>query len=137
MPITTAIIPLIGHTGILTSKGVIHDFYGFININKMAFGNPTKYVPLDHLSYNASQWHNNKSDRIYNNPNNLQASNRHSYCDVLNKLNYKGRDKYTMIDVFLMITFQKKHISLYHFIKSYIGFIIFIAIVWLLFKRMY
>ena len=42
-------IPSIGHTGICTSKGIIHDFAGpyYISVNDMAFGRPLKYIKLD------------------------------------------------------------------------------------------
>lgn len=43
------LFPLIGHTGITTSTGVIRDFSGsfYVAEDDMAFGNPTKYWQLD------------------------------------------------------------------------------------------
>ena len=48
LPLITALIPFIGHTGVCTSDGTIHDFAGpyTVSIDDMAFGNPTKYVQL-------------------------------------------------------------------------------------------
>lgn len=43
------IFPLIGHTGICTSEGIIHDFarpYN-VSVDNMTFGQPTKYWQLD------------------------------------------------------------------------------------------
>ena len=42
-------LPIIGHTGIGDSKGVIHDFAGpyYVSIDDLAFGEAHKYVVLD------------------------------------------------------------------------------------------
>jgi len=47
--ISSWLFPLIGHTGITTSNGVIRDFSGsfYVAEDDMAFGNPTKYWQLD------------------------------------------------------------------------------------------
>ena len=49
IPLITTFLPFIGHTGICTSDGLIHDFSGSysITVDDMLFGNPTKYVILD------------------------------------------------------------------------------------------
>ena len=49
IPCITWIFPSIGHAGICTSEGIIHDFAGpyFVSVDNMAFGNPTKYIFLD------------------------------------------------------------------------------------------
>ena len=49
IPFLTYIIPSIGHTGIATSEGIIHDFAAsfYVNIDEMSFGKPTKYYQLD------------------------------------------------------------------------------------------
>ena len=48
IPFLTWLFPLIGHVGICTSTGEIHDFAGSyrINIDKFAFGDPVKYVEI-------------------------------------------------------------------------------------------
>lgn len=49
LPPITWIFPFIGHTGISTSTGVVSDFRGPYYVGtdgKMAFGNPTRYIPL-------------------------------------------------------------------------------------------
>ncbi len=42
-------LPFIGHMGIATSSGVIHDFSGsyYVSEDNMGFGNPTRYLQLD------------------------------------------------------------------------------------------
>ena len=49
LPCFTWLFPSIGHVGICTSKGIIHDFAGpyYVSKDDMAFGNPTKYILLD------------------------------------------------------------------------------------------
>ena len=58
LPLISCLIPVIGHTGICTSDGVIHDFAGpyFVSVNDFAFGRPLKYVRLDHSKYTDKEW---------------------------------------------------------------------------------
>jgi hypothetical protein len=49
LPLITWILPFIGHTGIGTSEGVLHDFAGpyYIGVDDLAFGETHKYIQLD------------------------------------------------------------------------------------------
>ncbi len=49
LPGLTCCCPCIGHMGITDSRGIIYDFAGpyTIGVDDMAFGNPTRYIPLD------------------------------------------------------------------------------------------
>eukprot|EP01137_Pigoraptor_chileana_P004599 Opistho-2@46453 len=49
LPLISWLLPFIGHVGIATSAGVIHDFAGpyTISVDRMAFGRPTKYWQLE------------------------------------------------------------------------------------------
>ena len=49
LPCISWFLPFIGHTGICTSDGVIHDFAGTetVNMDNFAFGDCLKYVKLD------------------------------------------------------------------------------------------
>lgn len=49
IPVLTWLIPCIGHTGICTSEGTIHDFGGpyYIAIDNFTFGKPLKYLKLN------------------------------------------------------------------------------------------
>ena len=51
---------MIGHTGIWTGDGVIHDFAGpyYVSVDDMTFGNPTKYIPLEIDERNIDDWDN-------------------------------------------------------------------------------
>jgi len=46
IPFISWLLPCIGHTGICTSNGVIHDFAGpyYVSIDDFAFGQCYKYV---------------------------------------------------------------------------------------------
>ena len=48
LPLLSYICPTIGHVGICTSEGIIHDFggSGFIGVDNMTFGKPYKYMQL-------------------------------------------------------------------------------------------
>lgn len=48
IPCITFFLPFVGHMGVCTSAGVCHDFAGpfYIGEDNLAFGNPTRYVPL-------------------------------------------------------------------------------------------
>jgi hypothetical protein len=44
IPIITWLLPFVGHMGICSSDGTIHDFAGpyFISVGNLAFGSPTR-----------------------------------------------------------------------------------------------
>ena len=69
IPILTWLIPLIGHVGIATSKGIIHDFSADYNISidHFAFGRTRKYISLDIPDEKADEYDNSikDSDDIY------------------------------------------------------------------------
>ena len=48
LPLITSILPFIGHVGVCTSEGIVHDFggSGYIGIDNMTFGKPYKYLQL-------------------------------------------------------------------------------------------
>ncbi|WBY58425.1 transmembrane protein TMEM222 [Plasmodium yoelii yoelii] len=49
LPFVSTFIPIIGHIGICTSEGIVHDFSGSytISVDDMGFGDPMKYWKLD------------------------------------------------------------------------------------------
>ena len=58
LPFISCILPFIGHTGICTSKGIIHDFAGpfYVSVDEFAFGKPLKYVRLDNSKFTDKEW---------------------------------------------------------------------------------
>ena len=135
IPCITWIFPSIGHAGICTSKGIIHDFAGsyHVNVDHMAFGNPTKYIFLDlnqrELENYDDAIEGGKDDymeQMYS----FCCNNCHSFiARCLNKLKYKGKTNYTMIHVWWMLCIKSKFISFGKFVQSYIGFVILAIII--------
>ena len=119
------------------SDGIIHDFAGpyTIGIDDLAFGETHKYVLLeidDSQRYDQSLI---KADKIYEGQmHNICCNNCHSHvARVLNKYQYRGKSNYTMVDVWWLTISQSKYVSWGHIIKSYIGFIIIMALMSFLF----
>lgn len=138
LPLITWLFPFIGHVGICTSEGVIHDFSGpyYVSVDEMAFGNPTKYALLKLSERERKQYDlaidsgtNHYNSREYS----LCCNNCHSYvADCLNKMKYKDRNNYNMISVWWMILVNGKYISCGGWFKSYIGFIVVLFIAFVL-----
>ena len=137
IPFLTYLIPSIGHTGIATSEGIIHDFAAtfYISINEMSFGKPTKYFQLDLEEREKYEFDKaiEKGDLKYNHEmHNLCWNNCHSHVAyVLNQIKYKGKDNYNMVDIWWMLILKGKYISFWAFIKTYLGFFIFFFIIYL------
>jgi len=132
LPCITWFLPCIGHTGICTSEGVIHDFAGpyYVSVDDFAFGNPHKYVMLntegtgiDRKSYDSAIL---KADQKYGGENhNIFLNNCHSHvANALNHMKYKGKTNWTMVDVWLLCSTKSKYVSTRHILFTYIGFII-------------
>ena len=49
IPLITWLLPFVGHMGIASSSGVIHDFAGpyFVSEDDFAFARPQRYLQLD------------------------------------------------------------------------------------------
>ena len=80
-----------------------------------------------------------KGDERYNmEVHNLFCNNCHSHCAyVLNVVKYKNRRNYNMISIWWMIVTKGKYVSFIGFVKSYIGFFIFLILVILIYKNFY
>ena len=121
---------MIGHTGIWTGDGVIHDFAGpyYVSVDDMAFGNPTKYIPLDIDEHNIDDWDNfvELGDEKYREMmHNLCCNNCHSHCaHILNLSKYKNKTNYTMIHIWWMFMLKSKYVSCGAFLQTYAGFFI-------------
>ena len=135
IPFLTYIIPFIGQTGIANSKGIIHDFSAsfFVNIDDFSFGKPTKYLKLDlnekeKIDYDKAIEKGDLKFRtlIYN----FFRNNSHMYVAyILNQIKYKGKSDFNMIYIWWILIWRGKYISFLSFIKTYIGFFIFLLII--------
>ena len=140
IPCISWLIPSIGHTGICDSNGVIHDFSGpyYVSIDNMAFGNPTKYLILQ-LSQKEFFEYDKAIQTAMIKYNKMEydffCNNCHSFvAHFLNKLNYKGRNNYTMVDVWWMLCTKSKYLTWGDLIKTYSGFIIILIFVFVFYK---
>ena len=135
IPLITYLFPSIGHTGIGTSTGIIHDFAGsfFVSVDDFAFGKPTKYIKMKLSEQEKSNWDRaiEKGDNKYNmEEHNIFINNCHSHVAyVLNQLNYKGKNNYNMASIWWMLIIKGKYVSCCGFFKTYIGFLIIILVI--------
>ena len=68
---------------------------------------------------------------------NFFCNNCHSFvANFLNKLNYKGRNDYTMVDVWWMLCTKSKYLTWGDFIKTYSGFIFILVFFFIMIKLM-
>ena len=135
IPFLTYILPFIGQTGIANSKGIIHDYSAsfFVNIDDFSFGKPTKYLKLDlnekeKFDYDKAIEKGDLQFRtlIYN----FFRNNSHMYVAyILNQIKYKGKSDFNMIYIWWILILRGKYISFLSFIKTYIGFFIFLLII--------
>ena len=138
IPFITYILPFIGHTGICSSNGIIHDFAGsyFVSVDDFAFGKVTKYVQLNLNEIEKINWDKaiDKGDERYNmETHNLFCNNCHSHCAyVLNVVNYKKKSNYNMVSIWWMVTLKSKYVNFMAFVKTYIGFFIFLFFIFLI-----
>ena len=141
IPIITYVIPTIGHTGIGTSSGIIHDFAGsfFVSVNDFAFGKPTKYYQLELTEQERKEFDRaiEKGDNKYNmQEHNLCCNNCHSHVAyILNQLKFKGKSNYTMVHIWWMMISKGKYVSFFSLIKTYMGFIIFMFVLWVFLRK--
>lgn len=131
----TWFIPIIGHTGIADSEGVIHDFGGshYIAVDNFTFGRPTKYLRLDASKVQGLDWDEAirvSADKYRRETHNIITNNCHGHvADTLNEMKYNGRDNYTQFDVFLMMTFRSRYVSLTGFLKQWGVFLVLLIVV--------
>ena len=135
IPLITYLFPSIGHTGIGTSSGIIHDFAAsfFVSVDDFAFGRPTKYIKLKLSEQEKYNWDRaiEKGDNKYKSEeHNIFINNCHSHVAyVLNQLNYKGKNNYNMVSIWWMLITKGKYVSFCGFFKTYFGFLIIILII--------
>lgn len=130
LPIISWLIPVIGHTGIATSEGVIYDFGGshYIAVDNMTFGRPTKYLTLEPAKAQGRHWDNAiqvSSGKFRQRTHNLIMNNCHDHvADALNEMKYDGRSNYNSFDVFLMMTLHSEYVSFAGFLYQWGVFVV-------------
>lgn len=96
LPLITLFIPFIGHLGICDSSGVIYDFAGpyVVNEERMAFGNPTRYLQLSPSRVRRNTWDDGvrRGNAVYRERMHILCwDNCHNHAaECLNWMEYEG-----------------------------------------------
>jgi len=142
IPGLTWLIPPIGHLGIVTSDGIIHDFAGpyFVNrdAHNMGFGSVTKYLPVDLKTLKAQNGNSIKAwdeaiesssedyDKMMHN---LFCNNCHSHVSqVLNELEFQGFKHWNTLFLILYLMMHARFVSFLRFVKTYAGFVVLLGL---------
>lgn len=144
LPVITWFIPIIGHTGMADSKGMIHDFSDVagVSVDNFSYGYPTKYYKFQsrYIGGNgAGSWDHaihDASDEYQRTRYKILSRNCHQYIAcVLNKVNYANRSDWSQWEVWWMITYESEYVDSRSFLRQWIpfglvmlGFVIFIIL---------
>ncbi|KAL4459711.1 hypothetical protein ABPG73_002245 [Tetrahymena malaccensis] len=138
LPFITWIIPIIGHTGIALSNGVIHDFAGpyFISVDNFAFGKPLKYVKIKHDNITKEKYDNaiiKADNKFCQMMHNLFCNNCHSHvADALNNMGYLGKTNWNMVSVWFICLWSSNYVSWWKLIQTYLPLTIILLVAFLL-----
>ncbi|CAA9988791.1 conserved protein, unknown function [Plasmodium knowlesi strain H] len=129
LPCASTFIPIVGHVGICTSSGVIHDFSGSytISVDNMEFSDPMKYWQLDKNKLPLSITDKFYDEAIYQadevfskRKHNLFVNNCHHHVAmVLNNIKYKGKSNWTPFKVVLHLVIHSHFVSWKYFFVLY------------------
>jgi len=135
LPMITWFLPMIGHTGIAGSDGVIYDFAGpyYVSKDDFAFGETHKYVVLDIEQSQLAKFNEDiqRGNATYRKRmHNICCDNCHSHvARVLNNHRYMGKENWTMVSVWWLLITDGKYTSIGHIFWTYLGFIVILAII--------
>eukprot|EP01017_Pseudomicrothorax_dubius_P020680 TRINITY_DN2246_c0_g1_i1.p1 TRINITY_DN2246_c0_g1~~TRINITY_DN2246_c0_g1_i1.p1 ORF type:complete len:188 (-),score=14.44 TRINITY_DN2246_c0_g1_i1:123-686(-) len=138
LPLITWILPFIGHLGITTSQGVIHDFAGpyTVTVDDFAFGEPHKYSKLNIDDSDANRFDAavEAADRTYRGMmHNLFCNNCHSHvAAALNKYGYQGKTNWNMVNIWFLTICSSSYYSFGHFLRTYCGFVVLVILFFVL-----
>ncbi|CAG9311265.1 unnamed protein product [Blepharisma stoltei] len=135
LPLISALFPFIGHAGICASDGTIHNYAGsfYVQVGKMIFGAPTKYVKLK--VENLIEWdsHINLGDEKYKGEKyNFLANNCHDYVAfILNSNNFQGIH-WNSTKLCCLFISKGRYVSCISFVKTYAQFAVVIILIFLI-----
>jgi len=139
IPVLTWVFPFVGHMGICTSKGLIHDFAGPYHIGEgdLAFGKTARYIQLK-PQVTAEEWDAavGRANACYERKmHNICFQNCHSHCaTVLDDVELHGFRHWNMVILAIWMFFGGKFVSirtmLYSVLPSAIiyGFVLMAAV---------
>lgn len=138
IPLITWLLPFIGHMGIATSQGIIHDFAGpyYISVDDFAFGKPTRYLPLESC-LNSEQL--SRYDSVIKNGAKCYRSKMYNFfchnchhftVHCLNDLKFRRNRTIGIIEIaFLMFIYGKYVNGPIGFVKTWLPFLIVFGLV--------
>eukprot|EP00727_Mastigamoeba_balamuthi_P012786 m51a1_g813 hypothetical protein (177) ;mRNA; f:685027-685770 len=145
IPLLTWLIPFVGHTGVVTNEGVIHDFAGPFYINRSrdrtGFGRVTKYWMLDPMAVRSrgaartelEAWDTavvQSSEAFEKTIHNLVCNNCHHHAsDVLNRVEYDGRSNWGCVTLVLALALHSHYVSWGRLAQTWLPFLFIVAIV--------
>jgi len=146
IPGLTWLLPFIGHLGVVTSDGTIHDFAGPYYVNrhphKMGFGSVTRYYPVkskDIKSKSSSaeetykQWDaavEDSSDNYDKMMHDLFCNNCHSHvAQALNDVEFQGFKHWNTFFLIFFMLFQGRYVSFARFLQTYAGSLVLLTII--------
>ncbi|KAG2394003.1 hypothetical protein C9374_003767 [Naegleria lovaniensis] len=145
IPLITWLLPFIGHMGIATSQGVIHDFAGpyYISVDDFAFGKPTRYLALE-SNLNSEQL--SRFDSVIKNGAkcyrskmyNFFCQNCHHYTvHCLNDLKFRRNRNIGIVEIaFLMFIYGKYVNGPVGFLKTWLPFFIVFGLILFIFLKL-
>ncbi|XP_031788469.1 transmembrane protein 222 [Nasonia vitripennis] len=130
IPILTYFLPIMGHMGIATSDGVIHDFARpyVVCEDDMAMGWPTKYWQLDHTKAKGGVqgWDSSvhEASKVFKcKMHKLVCDNCHSYvATALNNMSYDNSNNWNMLVLALYVLLYGKYVSYGAIVKTWAPF---------------
>ncbi|KAI3381199.1 hypothetical protein SNEBB_008625 [Seison nebaliae] len=146
IPFISWLFPIIGHTGISFTNGIITDFAGpyVVSEDNMAFGRPLKYVQLDVNRVQSHRLDKSLEERIsyYDSAvteaasiyrrrvHNICCDNCHSHCaHALDLMEYDGKSSWTMFHIALMLLLHGKYRNKKSIIKTWLPFILIVGLI--------
>ena len=141
IPVLTWVCPVIGHLGVAYSDGTVCDFQGPFHVSEagfLAFGAVTRFIPIDLNSESAMKWDSDVkgANSEYNNRmHNLCCDNCHSHVAMaLNDFKLFGFSQWNMIVLAFWMFFCGRFVSVGGFLKQFVPFSVFLALVVLLWR---
>lgn len=136
LPVVTWFIPIIGHTGIANSKGIIYDFSDDydVTVDNFAFGTPTKFYQFhpDQIPNGGEAWDKaiqETADYYSKTRHSLFFNNCHQYiAGVLNKVKYWGRADWSQTEVWSKITFRSQYVGCLGFVRQWWPFTVIVTV---------
>jgi len=143
LPLLSWFVPFIGHLGIVTSEGVIHDFIGPYAVNRnakfMGFGSPTRFYQVKLSDLRAlngpsplRQWDEvieESSTHFEKTIHNLFCNNCHHHVgSALNKLEFMGRRDWATVSLMWFMFSNGHFVSTGKLLRTWLPFVV-IAII--------